>query len=105
MQVSGFSALAACSCCSEVSRLGTGGVDTQERGCWHAGRHLQQVEAVDARHVDARDVAEGAHDAAVLAVHHERALARCVAPIAHLALAAADVAALARLLRVCSRPL
>lgn len=62
---------------------------------------LQQVEAIDALQVNAWDVSEGAHDAAVLAVDHQRALAGHIASVAHLTLAAAQVAAGTRLLHIC----
>ena len=55
------------------------------------GSKLEEVEAVDARDLHARDVAEALLDAVVAGVHEEGALALDIAPVPHLAGTAADL--------------
>lgn len=87
-------------------------VMTKRRYSWRAPRQkdypgsaatdLQQVEALHALQLNAGDIPEGARDAAVAAVHHQGPLASHVTPVAHLSLAAAQVAAGSCLLHICS---
>ena len=65
-----------------------------------AGGQLQQVEPLDARELDAGEVAEGLGDALVLGVDDEGPLAADVAAVPHLTLALAQVDGVAGLVGV-----
>jgi hypothetical protein len=64
------------------------------------GGELQEVEAVYARDLEARDVAEGLLDAVIVGVHEEGALALDIAPVPHLAGTAADLPRVLHVLNV-----
>mmetsp|Transcript_39086 Transcript_39086/g.70004 ORF Transcript_39086/g.70004 Transcript_39086/m.70004 type:complete len:350 (-) Transcript_39086:54-1103(-) len=56
-----------------------------------AGSQLQQVQAVDASQLHARQITEGLGDALIGGIHHQGALAANVAAVPHLTLAATQV--------------